>query len=573
LGMNYKQRLRLRIVLWAIILAAVVLTAALYRIQIVKGDSYIVQADKQYAKPATGLFDRGTIYFVSKGGTLSSAASIAHGHTIYINPKQLTNQDQAYQALSTYIAIDKDEFVRKAARFDDPYEELVRKVPQEIGEAIEALSITGVGVLPEAWRVYPGGNMASQTLGILGENNNGKVEGRYGLESAYEKVLRRSDSATGLNVFVGIFSGLRDNVFGSVKTVTGDIVSTIEPTVQSYLEKVLFRTDKIWDPNEIGGLIMDPRTGDIVALASLPSFDPNDLSLVKNPAIFSNPLVEHVYEMGSIVKPLTMAVALDTGAVTPDSTYEDTGTMTLNGKTIGNYDGVARGQTTMQEILDHSLNMGAATIALKVGRDIFADYFQRLALGQKTGIDQPNEARGIIGNLTTGRDIETATAAYGQGIAVSPIAMARALSALGNGGYLVEPHLVSSINREDGTVYAIETERSRQIFKKESTDQVTRMLVRAVDVALRGGRLKMEHYSIAAKTGTAQIADRTTGGYYSDRYTHSFFGYFPAYDPKFLIFLYQIQPKGTNYASDTLTDPFGELVKFLINYYDIPPDR
>ena len=318
---------------------------------------------------------------------------------------------------------------------------------------------------------------------------------------------------------------------------------------------------------------MDPRTGDIVALASLPSFDPNDLSLVKNPAIFSNPLVEHVYEMGSIVKPLTMAVALDTGAVTPDSTYEDTGTMTLNGKTIGNYDGVARGQTTMQEILDHSLNMGAATIALKVGRDIFADYFQRLALGQKTGIDQPNEARGIIGNLTTGRDIETATAAYGQGIAVSPIAMARALSALGNGGYLVEPHLVSSINREDGTVYAIETERSRQIFKKESTDQVTRMLVRAVDVALRGGRLKMEHYSIAAKTGTAQIADRTTGGYYSDRYTHSFFGYFPAYDPKFLIFLYQIQPKGTNYASDTLTDPFGELVNFLINYYDIPPDR
>jgi len=277
--------------------------------------------------------------------------------------------------------------------------------------------------------------------------------------------------------------------------------------------------------------------------------------------------------MGSIMKPLTMAAALDSGAENPDSTYNDTGTMVVSCKRIANYDGMARGVIPMQEILSQSLNVGAATIALKTGKDKFAAYFDSFGLADKTGIDLPNEANSLTENLKTGRDVEIATAAYGQGIAVSPVGMARALSVLANGGFVVRPHLVKEIDYADGRVEKVAPPESGPVLKPETVKEVTDMLVTVVDTALLKGQIKMDHYSMAAKTGTAQIADLKNGGYYGDRYLHSFFGYFPAYNPRFLVFLYQIYPKGAEYASATLTQPYDDLAKFLIDYYDIPPDR
>ena len=314
-------------------------------------------------------------------------------------------------------------------------------------------------------------------------------------------------------------------------------------------------------------------------MTSLPNFNANDLSHIKNVKILSNPLVEDSYEMGSIIKPLTIATGLDTGAITDNSTYDDVGTMTLNGKKFSNYDGKARGIVPVQEILSQSLNIGAATVALKVDKNsgigTFAKYFASFGLGQKSGIDQPNESTGLISSMKSGRDIETATASYGQGIAMSPITTVRALSILANGGYLVTPHIVKEIDHVDGTTKKIAVEKSGPLLKKQTIEDVTRMLVTVVDkkmVQLHPG-IYNEHYSVAAKTGTAQIADHVNGGYYKDRYLHSFFGYFPAYNPKYLVFLYQIYPKGAQYASETLTDPFSEIQKFLVNYYNITPDR
>jgi len=226
----------------------------------------------------------------------------------------------------------------------------------------------------------------------------------------------------------------------------------------------------------------------------------------------------------------------------------------------------------MQEVLSQSLNTGVAFVTQKIGNAVASKYFRSFGIDKKTGIDLPFEAASLVSNLNSTRDIEHATASYGQGIAMTPINTIRALSALANGGKLIWPHVVSKIEYSSGFSKTIELPEPAQVIKRETATEVTRMLVRVVDEALLDGAAKMDRYSVAAKTGTAQISD-TVRGYYDDRYLHSFFGYFPAYNPKFIVFLFTYHPKEVKYASETLTQSFMDITKYLINYYDIPPDR
>ncbi len=576
--MNSKQRIRARIIFILIVVAACTLGSSLYWTQVVKGPSYVIRADKQYVKPSAALFDRGSIFFESKDTTRAAAATVASGYVVYMNPLLVTDASQAYKALTQYLTIDRTDFLARAKRPNDSYEEIANKVAESVALSIQALSVPGIGIVKQTWRSYPGNELASHTLGLTGEAKDGSIEGKYGLERIYQDVLDRPRMNSGATGFAQLFSSIYD-VFGDSGNIHGDIVTTIDPAVQGYVESIAKKTVTAWSPDELGIIVIDPLTGEIRAMTSLPNFNANDLSHIKNVKILSNPLVEDSYEMGSIIKPLTIATGLDTGAITDNSTYDDVGTMTLNGKKFSNYDGKARGIVPVQEILSQSLNIGAATVALKVDKNsgigTFAKYFASFGLGQKSGIDQPNESTGLISSMKSGRDIETATASYGQGIAMSPITTVRALSILANGGYLVTPHIVKEIDHVDGTTKKIAVEKSGPLLKKQTIEDVTRMLVTVVDkkmVQLHPG-IYNEHYSVAAKTGTAQIADHVNGGYYKDRYLHSFFGYFPAYNPKYLVFLYQIYPKGAQYASETLTDPFSEIQKFLVNYYNITPDR
>jgi cell division protein FtsI/penicillin-binding protein 2 len=337
------------------------------------------------------------------------------------------------------------------------------------------------------------------------------------------------------------------------------------------LERVLATTHEQYNSALTGGIIMDPKTGDIYAMSAIPTFDLNNRGTTSIDT-FQNPLVENVYEMGSIVKALTMAAGLDAGVVTPASTYYDAGYIELDTFTIKNFDGKGRGTVDMQQVLNQSLNTGVSHIVTLMGKERFRDYFLNMKLGSESGIDLPNEVSGLVDNLNSPRDVEYATASFGQGVAMTPIVITRALAALGNGGYLVTPHLVSKIEYEDGTEKEIRYPKGAQVFSEQTSETVSRMLATVVDDALRGGTVALPHHSVAAKTGTAQIAN-PAGGYYDDRYLHSFFGYFPAYDPKFIIFLYTVEPKNVQYASETLTTPFMDLTKFLINYYSIPPDR
>ena len=570
--MNSKQRFRTRIVGLGILAGAGVLAASLYSTAIIHGDRYASKASAQYSKPDTALFARGSIFFLGKDATQTAAATVQSGYLLYMNPKLVTDANSAYVALSHVLPINKKEFMAKASKPNDPYEELIHHLDETTAGAVRDLGIRGIGVTTETWRAYPGGSLAAHELGIIGmDSASSTVSGKYGLERSYNSVLSRIGAGSAVNVFAEFFAGLSSALSGNDQS--GDLVTTIEPTVEAYLEKVLTKTQEDWHPDEIGGVIMDPNTGEIYAMASHPTFDPNDLKSVSSAAVLSNPLVEHVYEMGSIFKPLTMAAALDSGAVRASSTYDDVGCLTLDKKRICNYDQKARGVIPMQQILSQSLNVGAATIAMKTGADEFPRYFYSFGLNQKSGIDLPNEAKPLSDNIKSGKDIDIATASYGQGIAVTPVGMARLLSVLANGGFLITPHLVKEIDRVDGTVEKIPAQKSGPVLRPETVDEVKHMLVTVVDTALANGTLKREHYTVAAKTGTAEIADHAHGGYYSDRWLHSFFGFFPAYDPRFVVFLYQIYPKNAKYASETLTRPFDDLTGFLINYYNIPPDR
>lgn len=563
---------RIRLIFSLIALCSCVLVFRLYTLQVVHAEKYEEIASSQHKRPTSQMFNRGTIFFQKKDGGQVSAATLQTGYTVAINPEILEFPEEVFTKLVHSIpTLDRDTFLARAKKTSDPYEEVAKRVSTEVGEEIDELNITGVNIFKEKWRIYPGERMASHVLGIVAFKGN-ELGGRYGLERFYEDLLGRDSSSSYANFFVEIFLNIKDSV-SSQGVSRGDIVTSIEPSVQAFFENELEAVNTKWSSEYTGGIIIDPQTGEIVAMAMYPAFNPNSFQEEKNPTIFSNPLVENVYEMGSIVKPLTIAAGIDAGAITPETTYNDTGSATFNGKTINNYDGVGRGIISMQEVLNQSLNTGVAFAVQKMGKETFSKYMINFGFGEKTSIDLPNEAAPLVQNLNSPRDIEHVTASFGQGVAVTPIAIVRALSSLANGGTLVTPHLVKKIYFESGTTKVVSFPPGRRVISEKTAETISKMLVKTVDTSIIEGKIKIPNYSVAAKTGTAQIANPAGGGYYDDRFLHSFFGYFPAYQPRFLVFLFTYHPKGIRFSSETLPIPFMNIAKYLINYYEIPPDR
>ena len=569
MGLNFKAKAR--IVYFFISFFVVIITARLFFIQIIKGDDYKKEAERQYNASSLEDFDRGAIYFSEKTGNRISAAIVKNGYQVAINPKFLTNPEEAYKKLAEIMIIDKEVFMSKAVKADDPYEVLARRVDEETAVKIKNLKIAGLNAYPESWRYYPFDTLASHVLGFVGYKED-KLVGRYGIESYYEEMLKRGVLDLKKNSFVDLFFDFKKLIIGNEKS--GDIVLTIEPTVQSMLEKNLGKIKEKYNAQLAGGMIIDPKTGNIVAMAGNPNFNPNQYSKIKDYSTFLNPLVENVIEMGSIMKPLTLAASMDTGSITASTTYTDNGFLVFGPSRIENYDGKARGTVDMQKVLNDSLNTGAVFAMQKMGKDKFRDYMLAYGFGEKSGIELPQEGKNNIANIVGGsRDVEYATASFGQGIAVTPISMAVALSSLANGGLIMKPHIVKEEIINGLKNHLTQPQESRRVLKKETADEITRMLVAVVDTALVGGSYKMEHYSVAAKTGTAQMVERGKKIYTEGEFIHTFFGYAPAFDAKFLTFLFVVKPQGAKYASNTLTEPFMDITKFLLNYYEIPPDR
>lgn len=503
---------RLYLLLIFVFLFGGILIAKLFFIQIISGDQYKALANSQYVSSGLYSFDRGSIYFQEKNGMRISAAVIKDG-----NPR---------------------------------------------------------GEYPKTWRYYPGGSLASHLLGFVGYKGDDLV-GRYGLEKFYDDLLRRDEEISDVNSFADALLDLGRNFLDlENKNEKGEILLTIEPKVQGFLEENLEKILGDWQASLAGGIILEPSTGRILAMAAKPDFDPNLYWEEEDFQKFLNPNVQSVFEFGSIMKPLTIAAGLNEKVITPKTTYFDKGYLEFGSSRIENYDGKGRGTVDMGEVLNQSLNTGAVFVMQRIGKKKFYEYIQKYGLGEKTGIDLPGEVAGLTGNLKSFRDIEYATASYGQGIAIVPINMARALASLANGGEILKPYVAERLifggllpDKVGGKVL------QNKVFSKETTEEISRMLTVTVDEALLGGSVKMENYSVAAKTGTAQMSKENGRGYEDGKFLHSFFGYAPAFEAKFFVFLYLKEPIGARYASETLTGPFMDIMKFLLNYYEIPPDR
>jgi cell division protein FtsI/penicillin-binding protein 2 len=545
----------------------------LYNLQIIHGKEYRDIVDRKFLRTESD-FDRGSIFMTDKTGKTWSLATVRDTYSVVLDPLLIKNEVECADKLVKILPnLDKNSIISKAKRKEIRYVLVAEDVEEGLAQKVEDLKIQGLMIEKRKKRFYPAKDMASRVVGFVGYKDE-KLVGRYGLERYYEDTLKRRSGNLYANFFKEVSVGVR-NVVSGEKKISGDLLLSIDMPIQSELEKILKDIQGQWSSKLSGGIVMDPKNGEILAMSVVPSFDPNNFSKEKNLSVFSNPLVEGVYELGSIIKPLTVASGLDAGVITPQSTYDDMGFLTLQGRTISNFDKRGRGRVDMQEVLNQSLNTGAAFIALKLGKEKMLEYFKKFGLADETGIDLPGEGVGNLSNLNNGGELDLATASFGQGIALTPIATIRALAALANGGFLVEPHLVREVKYQMGLskkTYADNVEKPRVISEKTSKD-ISNMLVEVVDKALLRGKYKMEHYTIAAKTGTAQIAKPDGKGYYDDRYLHSFFGYFPATNPRAIVFLYTIEPQGANYASHTLTEPFMNLAKFLINYYSILPDR
>jgi cell division protein FtsI/penicillin-binding protein 2 len=556
---------RLRFIGILLFIVAGILIYRLFFIQIIKAVYYRGIANQQYAalQNKSPIANRGIIYFREKNNQLVSAAVIKEGFQIVINPSILKNAEKVYEKISPFVPVEKQDFLKRAEKKNDVFEIIAHRVEFEKVQMIKNLAIEGLDVVPEEWRFYPGGKLASHILGFVGYKND-DLAGQYGIEKYYEDYLKNTEEDTVKNSFAEVFLGLSRDIFLPSLENKKDIILTIEPRVQGFLESTLEKILGQYSAESAGGIILEPKTGKILAMAAKPDFDPNFYNKVENPAVFLNPLISNIFEIGSVMKPLTISAALDTGSIKTETTYYDSGYLIIDKMRIETYDAKVRGKVNMQTVLNESLNTGAVFVMRQLGKDNFRNYFLNFGFGEKTGVNLPDEVRGDVKSLNSPREIEYATASYGQGIAITPLEFATAFAALANGGSLVQPYIVETTGNEPII--------RRQVIRKETSEEITRMLVKVVDEALLGGTVKMEHYSVAAKTGTAQIPLENEKGY-SENYLHTFVGYAPAFDAKFLIFLYLKKPQGVKYASQSLTPAFMDITKFLLNYYEIPPDR
>jgi len=561
---------------WRLLLVFLIFLAAggaivgrLFVLQILRYDEYVALAARQNGSEIEPP-RRGTIYFQDKDGKRQAAALNKETYTVSAVPKEIDDSAEAAAVLAEILELNVGELATKLAETGDPYEIIARKVNDITAAEIRQLNLEGILLEKESRRIYPGGSLASHVLGFV-KFDRDEEHGQYGVERALDRQLRgETGFLEGIDRASGFIYSLGKRIANPSRDGQ-DVVLTIDPNIQLKAEEGLNAVVKKWMAESGTMTVMDPASGKILAMAGTPSFDANSYGAEKDFSIFINRVVESQYELGSVMKPVTMAAAINENAVTPETVYEDTGAVQIKGYTIRNFNLQAHGAETMTQVLEKSLNTGAVFAERKLGHEQFSYYLARFGFGERAGIDLPGEISGSLANLEAGREIDFATAAFGQGVAVTSLQMATAIAAIANGGNLMRPYVVDRIIDDAGVETVTRTVLRRRVIAKETSETISKMLVSVVRSGFEN-RARIDGYFVAGKTGTAQIPNPSGGGYSQD-VIHSFVGYAPAFNPRFLIFLQVVKPKGVNFATTSLTPTFHDLAAYIINYYGIPPDE
>lgn len=521
------------------------LVVNMWDLQLRKGEYFKTRAALQHELAGILAPKRGSIYFTDKGGTRIPVAINKEYPSIFAVPDKVEDPVETANILSEISQIDTDELIARLSKEDDPYEPIENRASAEQVNFIESHELPGVYVEKKYSRFYPIDNTASHVIGFSSVADDPIGVGLYGLERQYDDLLRGIPGSTDGDKLIRPIGG-------------EDIYLTIDRNIQFQAEKIL--EGLITEYNGEGGtiIVQDPKTGEVLAMVNKPDFNPNTYGKF-DIGTFLNPAVEAVYEPGSIFKVITMSAGIDSGKITPNTTYVDTGSVTFNGKTIRNWDLKSYGEVTMTRVIERSLNTGAVFAQRKMGQDVFYNYLVKFGLKEKRGIDLPGEIVGSLRPLEVDpRDINFATASFGQGISLTPISLITAISAIANDGVMMRPY----VNAELGP------EVIRRVISGKTSRQVQEMMVSGVKKAIIPA---ISGYNVAGKTGTGQVPNFVTGGY-TDDVINTYVGFVPAYDPAFIILVKLNKPAGAPLAGLTIVPAFRELAQFTINYYGIPPD-
>lgn len=489
-------------------------------------------------------------------------------HELYAVPKQVTDPVGTAERLQQYVTLPKDDLLKRLDKPNDLYEPIQHDLTDRQQETIAALKLSGLYFRDEPKRYYPERQYGSHLLGFVGYDGKKKV-GRYGLEGRFESTLAGSQG------YIKAQKDARGELIATAAQVWqpaadgADVELTVDRTIQYEACRQL--DEAVQKHGADGGsiVIIQPKTGAILAMCGAPDFDPNAYNEVSDVKTFLNPATQIPYEPGSVFKAITMAAALNEGRVTPDATYTDIGAVKIGSYTIRNSDNKAHGVQTMTQVLEESLNTGAIYAMEQIGPARFADYVKAFGFGQPTHLDLDESVGNISGPLTK-RDIYAATGAFGQGLTVTPLQLAMAYTAIANGGRLMQPYVVDRIRRADGTATVTKPRQIRQVISAETSATISGMLVRVVQNG-HGKRAGVPGYFVAGKTGTAQIPDSTTGKYLPDLTIGTFAGFAPVEDPQFVMVTQLVKPRDVQFAESSAAPLFGSLAKFLMLYLNLPP--
>ncbi len=531
-----------------------IVAGKLFFIQILHYEEYRAFAQGQHKlfTPLTG--ERGGIFFQT-GEILSTNIRET---SLFISPYKMEDQGQVLEKIGSVVGQEKEEMAEKIAE-GASYLEIKRGLTEEETKELRKADLDGVYINTFMSRHYPQEETAAHVAGFLG----GEKMGQYGLEGYYDDILEGRES---------YYEGRRSFSFQEDYAKGSDVHLTLDYNIQFVAEKLLREAKEELKIEGGSIIVMDPYSGEIMALANFPSYNPNNYSEYEDYSFFQNPAIQNLFEPGSIFKAITMASAIDAGKITPQTAYVDKGIVKIGGRTIYNYDQRSYGEKTMVEVLENSINTGAVFAEKTLGHERFLEYIERFKFFQPTGIDLQGEGFSENKEFKKGYEINFATASFGQGIEITPIQMIRAFSAIANGGKLVNPHLASYFVEEGKRVEA-ECGEPEQVISSKTASQVAAMLVSVVENGF-AKKAKIPGYYIAGKTGTAQIPWSSLGinkKGYSDKTWQSFVGFAPAFKPEFIVLIKLDNPqsKTAEYSAIPL---FQELTEYIINYLGIPPD-